>query len=182
MSSGDVIEYRAEAVGTGLAGGQQVRVVLGTLATPYLGITMRWVGTQAHRIADALDPEPCAPWLADAPDALVKLDLPEWAPDVPTELRAWCADKERRRAARDRLRAGRPFALSAVDHSGTYCVWVVPVDVPASHTADLPVSGRFEQDDRPLIGGGNQQSWRGQFACRATMLSLPHHPAAASEQ
>ncbi|MVO83974.1 hypothetical protein GPA10_04125 [Streptomyces sp. p1417] len=123
-------EYHAEAVGTGPVDGQQVRVVLGTLETPYLGIMMRWVGTQAHRIADALDPEPCAPWLADAPDALVMLHLPAWAPDVPTELRTWCADGGSRQAARDRLRAGWPFTLAAADHSGTYCVWVVPVDVP----------------------------------------------------
>ncbi|KUF15301.1 hypothetical protein AT728_29505 [Streptomyces silvensis] len=135
-------EYHAEAVGTGTVGGQQVRVVLGTFETPYLGIMMRWVGTQAHRIADALDPEPCVPWLADAPGALVMLHLPEWAPDVPTELRAWCADGEGRQSARDRLRAGRPFTLAAADHSGTYCVWVVPTHVltvaPADQLGDEP--------------------------------------------
>ncbi|WP_158857671.1 hypothetical protein [Streptomyces sp. NRRL B-1347] len=139
-------EYQAEAVGTGPVtqkGCESVRVVLGSLKTPYLGIVMRWVGAQAHRIADGLDPAPDVWWLKDKKNekkskAIRALPLPEWAPDVPAELRAWCADRARRQEAYERLRAGWPFMLSAADHTGVYTVWVVPVDVPADERPDEP--------------------------------------------
>ncbi|MEV0445474.1 hypothetical protein AB0I84_08055 [Streptomyces spectabilis] len=131
-------EYHAEVVGTGPAGGKDVRVVLGTLETPYLGIMMRWLGTQANRIADGLNPDTDTSWLVKKRRALSVAHLPEEAPYVPAELRAWFADRERRQNAYDRLRDGWPFTLAAADHTGTYSLWVVPVDVPADASHDEP--------------------------------------------
>lgn len=123
-------EYQAEAVGTGTVDGKPVRVVLATLQTPYLGVVVRWLKIQAHRIADGLDPAPDVPWLESERRALVTGQHLDQAHSAPAELRAWCADESGRQLAFDRLRHGQPFTLGAADHTGTYCLWVVPVDVP----------------------------------------------------
>lgn len=131
-TTGTAREYRAEVAATGPVSGGTVRVVLGTFRTPHLGTMLRWLTDQAHRVADGLDPAPDARWvLPEHRGALVTTSELNRLPSAADELRAWCADPVGRRAACDRLRAGWPVTVAAVDHTGTYSLWVVPVALSA---------------------------------------------------
>ncbi|MFI6641819.1 hypothetical protein [Streptomyces sp. NPDC050504] len=138
-------EYRAEAVAVGPVGGGTVRVVLGTFRTPYPGRAVRWLSAQALRVADGLDPDPGVGWLApEQRGALVTSPELDRLPSAPAALRAWCADEAGRRTAYERLREGRPVVVEAVDHTGAYVLWAVPVEAPirVRYRRRVPAGGR----------------------------------------
>ena len=132
-----VHRYRAEAVAVGAVNGGTVAVQLGSHEAASRRLVLRWLREQARRIADGLDPDPrTADWAAGG--ALVP--LPELTADVPAELRRWCADEERQRAAADRLAEGLPFLLTAADHTGRYALHAWPVGVAAPHPGTSPLA------------------------------------------
>ncbi len=107
--------------------GQTVSCVLGTCQTISVKLALRWLITQAHRIADGLDPSPSSPWVQPTM-ALTRATVP----DCPSELRAWCADPEEQRAARDKLKEGAPFSLVVPDRPGRYVLAVWPLSLPSA--------------------------------------------------
>jgi hypothetical protein len=121
--------YTATAIGEGPANGATVRVVLGTWQTISPKLALRWLRGQAHRIADGLDPDPRSTWLSGR----VIRRLPAGLPDVPAELRQWCADDSAQQAACLQLKQGAPVTVNASDHTGHYslCVWPVALRAPA---------------------------------------------------
>ncbi|SEQ47223.1 hypothetical protein [Streptomyces radiopugnans] len=136
---GRVRAYRADVTAEGPVGGVPVAVLLGRYTGPSGGLALRWLRGQARRIADGLDPDPVtARWAAEGTLGRVP-DRPGRSADVPAELRRWCADEERQRAAAERLAQGLSFRLTAADHTGSYAlrVWPVGVVVPRSGTSPL---------------------------------------------
>lgn len=106
-------------------------MVLGTFRTPYPGRMVKWLSTQALRIADGLDPDPEVRWLDPAQrGALVTSPELNRLPSAPAALRAWCADEGGRRVAYERLCEGWPVMVEAADHTGTYVLWAVAVEPP----------------------------------------------------
>lgn len=104
------------------AGDQRRAVSLGGYAAPSRRLALRWLRGQAERIADALDPDPRAPWLSRAPIQRVPLPLP----DAPTDLRQWARDPGCQKAALERLALGLPVELLTRDHTGWYCLTARP--------------------------------------------------------
>ncbi len=119
--------YRAEVVAEGPVNGTTVAVSLGRLTAPNRRLALRWLREQARRVADGLDPDPGVRW---APAGTLGR-VPEGLSDAPTELRRWCEDEERQRAASDRLAEGLPFHLTVSDHTGSYALRAWPVGVVA---------------------------------------------------
>ncbi|WP_344324074.1 hypothetical protein [Streptomyces macrosporus] len=130
-----VRSYRAEAVAVGTVHGGRVAVQLGSHEAPSRRLALRWLREQARRIADGLDPDPRASTWVPA-GALVP--LPELSADVPTELRRWCGDEERQRAASDLLAEGLPFHLAVADHTGSYALSVRPVGAADAYPDPVP--------------------------------------------
>ncbi|WP_448333834.1 hypothetical protein [Streptomyces sp. DSM 41534] len=128
-----VVRYWVEATGEGTVGGHVVRVVLGHHDARNRRLALRRVRGHALHIADGLDPNPEAPWFGSAPMHPVSDDLP----DVPAFFRTWCDDETRQEAALSQLAAGRPFRLTAADHTGQYSLTVWPVTLPTSRKDTL---------------------------------------------
>ncbi|MBN3931700.1 hypothetical protein IQ279_19040 [Streptomyces verrucosisporus] len=122
--------YRAEAVAVGAVSGGTVAVHLGACEAVDRHRVVDWLREQARRIADGLDPDPrTARWapggaLVPLPDGPAEAAGPD---DAPAELRRWCGDEERQRAACELLARGAPFHLAVADHTGTYVLSARPV-------------------------------------------------------
>lgn len=83
--------------------------------TPRLAV--RWMREQVARMANLMDPDPGAAWLA-AKRAGTRFPLVEVtgsAPDAPQELRKWRSDYKRQAAAMETLAVGGWFSFSADD-------------------------------------------------------------------
>ncbi|MFJ6568539.1 hypothetical protein ACIQNU_14035 [Streptomyces sp. NPDC091292] len=124
--------------------GESVRHVLGTFASISPILTLRWLRGEARRIADRLDPDPTeATWVRPT---MRKATTP--VPDCPTELRAWAADPDRQRAARDHIKAGHPLCATFRDTDCTYTFSACPIRLPTDEPAP-PVPTGEEQRHRP---------------------------------
>ncbi|MFF2850210.1 hypothetical protein ACFVT5_28305 [Streptomyces sp. NPDC058001] len=101
--------------------GETAHHILGTFQTISPVLALRWLRSQALRIADHLDPDPArAPWAQPAPRE----------PDCPTELRVWAEDREEHRAARAYLKAGLPLSATFPDTGCTYTLRFRPLHRP----------------------------------------------------
>ena len=132
--------YRVDVTAEGPVNGATVAVSLGSRMAPSRWLALRWLREQALRIADGLDPDPAAHWAAGR----VLDPVPARLADAPTELRRWCEDEERQRAAADRLAEGLPFLLTAADHTGRYALCARPHRLPpwSSEPHSVPVQRR----------------------------------------
>ncbi|WP_405614348.1 hypothetical protein OG292_16570 [Streptomyces sp. NBC_01511] len=106
--------------------GRTVAFVFGTFSSISPKLALRWLGGEAERIADRLDPDPersawVKPWMRVAPAPV---------PDGPAELRSWAGDPEEQRAARDQLKADDPLSVVIADNGCRYTLTVWPVAVP----------------------------------------------------
>nr|WSZ97435.1 hypothetical protein OH820_18820 [Streptomyces sp. NBC_00857] len=163
--------YLATVVGEGPANGTTHRVLLGTRQTTSPDRALRWLCGQARRIADGLDPDPCAAWIPRS--ALVPVADP--GPDVAAELRFWCGDLAEQEAARKRLAVGEEFRLSVQDANGRYTLSARPLPeyVPAPPT---PLPGR-KRHRKPWKGTWFDVFRRpSRLPATAAVLSTPRIP------
>ncbi|GAA3663572.1 hypothetical protein GCM10022420_048080 [Streptomyces iranensis] len=128
-----MLRYRVEIAGEGPVDGQVVRVVLGHHDARNPRLALRCLRGHALHIAEGLDPNPEASWLGSVRMQRVGDDLP----DVPAFFRTWCNDEGQQETAMAQLAAGRPFRLSAADHTGHYSLTVWPVHLPPPHENTL---------------------------------------------
>ncbi|MFF3753980.1 hypothetical protein ACFYYH_26540 [Streptomyces sp. NPDC002018] len=140
--------YWCEALAEGEVYGtrETVPYVLGTFQTISSKLALRWLQSEAERIADRLDPDPersawVKPWMRVGTVPL---------PDCPTEFRFWIEDPEKHQAARDQLKDGAPLSVVIPDKGCrfTLTVWPVAVFSPGSVTP-LPADGRQSTSPRP---------------------------------
>ncbi|MFD4141590.1 hypothetical protein [Streptomyces sp. NPDC058572] len=120
--------YRAEVYG----GDAETVVYLGGLDVRNPRRALRWLRQQAHRFADALDPDPFAEWVP--PQALQPVMHAER--NAPAELRFWAEDNEHQGDALRQLNAGRTFEFVADDDTCWYALTAHPLGVLAP--APLP--------------------------------------------
>jgi hypothetical protein len=118
-----VFECEVVAEGPVYGRGATVPYVLGTCRTISPKLALRWLRSQARRVANGLDPQPGpSAWEA-------AVSAPVWAaaPDVPAELREWCDDPAAQREARDRLRELLPVRVTVADEAnGRFTLSVRP--------------------------------------------------------
>ncbi|MFI6639558.1 hypothetical protein [Streptomyces sp. NPDC050504] len=135
--------FCAEVVAVGPVDGGTVRVVLGSFRSSYVGLVVRWLVVQAHRVADGLDPAPDVRWVRPGHRGVL-VSSPVWdrLPSAPGALRAWCGDRVGRRVVCGRLREGLPVVVEVADHTGAYALRVVPVRVRRTGRA-LADAGRI---------------------------------------
>ncbi|AYV25563.1 hypothetical protein EES41_02305 [Streptomyces sp. ADI95-16] len=105
---------------------ETVPYVLGTFQTISPKLALRWLRSEAERIADRLDPDPARsawvmPWM--------RVD-PVPVPDTPAELRIWAEHPEEQQEARDQLKEGAPFSVVVPDKGCRFTLSVWPVAVP----------------------------------------------------
>ncbi|MFF4754037.1 hypothetical protein ACWD5R_21205 [Streptomyces sp. NPDC002514] len=109
-----------------------VQYVLGTFRTVSPGPALRWLRSEALRVADRLDPDPArSVWVRPA---MRRAAVP--VPDCPAELRVWATDPDEQRAAHDRLRGGRPLFLRFPDPDCTFTLSIWPAQSPAPGEPD----------------------------------------------
>ncbi|MFF2535640.1 hypothetical protein [Streptomyces cyaneofuscatus] len=106
------------------AGDAARSVRLGGVTAPTRRLALRWLRRQARRFADALDPDPYAPWVPAG-----ALHLVTRAPqhDAPAELRAWAGSLREHDYALLRLADGLPYEFVARDALAWYGLVVRPV-------------------------------------------------------
>jgi len=119
------------------AGDAARSVRLGGITAPTRRLALRWLRRQARRFADALDPDPYAPWVpahalhpvTGAPDLMGGARHPTTAarPDAPAELRAWADSFREHDYALLRLADGLPYEFVARDALAWYGLVVRPL-------------------------------------------------------
>ncbi|MEW1667320.1 hypothetical protein [Streptomyces albidoflavus] len=118
------VEYLAEVHG----GAAASSVFLGGVVVPTRRLALRWLRRQAHRLADALDPDPHTTRLP----AQALRPTPRTAEHAPAQLRFWAADPEYAEEAVDRLAAGYPYRFTAREGPAWYQLTARPLLIPAS--------------------------------------------------
>ncbi|MEU9535826.1 hypothetical protein AB0D00_26400 [Streptomyces sp. NPDC048213] len=102
---------------------------------------LRWMGWQAGKLADQLDPHPWStPWLPRG--ALVAVGLA--VPDAPAYLRAWRDDLDAHSALMTVLLGGDPVSVSAYDDTAYYTITAFPERF--SVTPGPPPVSRYQAD------------------------------------
>ncbi|MEW1720723.1 hypothetical protein [Streptomyces sp. NPDC093109] len=134
--------YVSTVVAEGPVNGTVVRVVLGARRTYTPEGALHWLRGQAYRIADGLDPDPYAAWVAYSGPVLVPVPVGAQVPHVPSVLRAWCDDHGQQDAARRQLVCGDRLIVSAADASGRYTLTTVPTALPELSVVECGVRGR----------------------------------------
>ncbi|MFI6345837.1 hypothetical protein [Streptomyces sp. NPDC050560] len=115
----------------GICGGQRVGVPLGTYRAPTLPLALWWLRDRAAWIAERLDPDPGdARW---PPGALCP--VADTVPDVPAELRGWCADTGRQERVAEVLAAGHLMRFATCDDTTEYEFMAESVDAMRMHRA-----------------------------------------------
>ncbi|KOV64259.1 hypothetical protein ADK64_17425 [Streptomyces sp. MMG1121] len=104
--------------------GRRIGVPLGTYRAPTLALALWWLRDRASWIAERLDPSPQDP--AFPGGALVP--VAETVADVPSLLRAWCADDVRQELVADELAGGRLVRIAARDDTTEYELLAESVD------------------------------------------------------
>ncbi|MGC5530057.1 hypothetical protein [Streptomyces sp. SR-10] len=114
-------------------GGDATRSVrLGGILAPTRRLALRWLRRQAQRFADALDPDPYAPWV----QARALYPAPVGGRrDAPAELRSWAGSFREHDYALTRLADGLPYEYVARDAACWYGLVMRPLfPSPASPT------------------------------------------------
>ncbi|MBP3077583.1 hypothetical protein KQH42_10400 [Streptomyces sp. CHA1] len=129
MTGVEHVEYLADACG----GSGARSVFLGGIITPTRRLALRWLRRQAHRFADALDPDPRTTRLP----ARVLLPASSGAEHAPSQLRFWAADLTYAEEAADRLATGYPYCFTAREGPAWYRLTARPLFTAArpSHFA-----------------------------------------------
>jgi len=117
------LRFRAEVYG----GDAGVSVCLGGLDVQSPRRALRWLRRQAHRFADALDPDPSTAW---APPQTLR-PVAHTERDAPAELRFWAGDAECQEHAVHRLTQGHPYEFLAHDDTCWYALTAHPLSTPA---------------------------------------------------
>ncbi|MFJ9886242.1 hypothetical protein ACIQRW_10300 [Streptomyces sp. NPDC091287] len=113
-------------------GGDAARSVrLGGILAPTRRLALRWLRRQAQRFADALDPDPYAPW---APARALYPVPAGGRRDAPAELRSWANSFREHDYALTRLADGLPYEFVARDAGSWYGLVMRPLAV-ASRTS-----------------------------------------------
>ncbi|WSU10317.1 hypothetical protein OG245_22420 [Streptomyces sp. NBC_01116] len=110
-------------------GGDAARSVrLGGILAPTRRLALRWLRRQARRFADALDPDPYAPWVP----AHALYPVPAGGRrDAPAELRSWADSFREHDYALGRLADGLPYEFVARDAASWYGLVMRPLAVAA---------------------------------------------------
>ncbi|MFJ6569919.1 hypothetical protein ACIQNU_21105 [Streptomyces sp. NPDC091292] len=120
--------YRCEVHAEGLVYGtaRTAHHLLGAHDTISPILAVRWLRSQALRIADRLDPDPGrSPWVRPV---MRQHTAPQ--PDSPTQLRVWADNPARQQAARLRIKAGHPLLILIPDTDCSYTLTVRPPHSP----------------------------------------------------
>ncbi|MEU2572759.1 hypothetical protein ACIP3B_00415 [Streptomyces anulatus] len=106
-------------------GGDAARSVrLGGVLVPTRRLALRWLRRQARRFADALDPDPYAPWVP----ARALHPVPVGGRrDAPAELRFWVTSFREHDYALGRLADGLPYEFVARDATSWYGLVMRPL-------------------------------------------------------
>ncbi|GAA3856187.1 hypothetical protein GCM10023084_07610 [Streptomyces lacrimifluminis] len=142
---------------------------LGTFQTISPKLALRWLGTQALRIADGLDPDPASsPWFSGRTCEATPTR------DAPAELRMWRADVEHQRAARECIKGGDPLFVVVRDMDCRYTLSVWPVRVPVPDIAPhQPSPWSYEPSaDRAHGLAPSPSTTRAGYSCGAGAPSL----------
>ncbi|MFH9473355.1 hypothetical protein ACH4L7_05845 [Streptomyces anulatus] len=106
-------------------GGDASRSVrLGGVLVPTRRLALRWLRRQARRFADALDPDPHAPWVPGG--ALYPVGVAGLR-DAPAELRYWATSFREHDYALTRLADGLPYEFVARDTVSWYGLVMRPL-------------------------------------------------------
>ncbi|MET9924229.1 MULTISPECIES: hypothetical protein [unclassified Streptomyces] len=105
------------------AGDAARSVRLGRITAPTRRLALRWLRRQARRIADALDPDPYAPWVP----AIALRPVTGDRYDAPAELRSWADNVREHDYALLRLADGLPYEFVARDAPAWYGLVVRPL-------------------------------------------------------
>jgi hypothetical protein len=117
-------EFLCHVTAYGVCDGRRIGVPLGTYRAPTLALALWWLRDRASWIAQRLDPQPDAEHLP--PGALVP--VAETVPDVPTLLRAWCADPGQQERVAEELAAGHLVRIATSDDTTEYELLAESVD------------------------------------------------------
>ncbi|WP_103508410.1 hypothetical protein [Streptomyces sp. SM13] len=110
-------------------GGDAARSVrLGGVLVPTRRLALRWLRRQARRFADALDPDPYAPWVPGR--ALYPVGA-AGRRDAPAELRSWVTSFREHDYALGRLADGLPYEFVARDATAWYGLVMRPLAAAA---------------------------------------------------
>ncbi|MFJ3670947.1 hypothetical protein ACIPSE_31245 [Streptomyces sp. NPDC090106] len=117
-------EFQCHVTAYGTCGGQRIGVPLGSYRAPTLALALWWLRDRASWIAERLDPHPEA--VHYPPSALVPVSAT--VPDVPSVLRAWCADDVQQDLVAEQLAAGRLIRIATNDDTTEYELLAESVD------------------------------------------------------
>ncbi|MFF8565555.1 hypothetical protein ACF06N_11405 [Streptomyces albidoflavus] len=112
MTGVEHVEYLADAYG----GSGARSVFLGGTLAPNCRLALRWLRRQAHRLSEALDPDPRTTHLP----ARALLPAPPGAEHAPSQLRFWAADLTYAEEVTDRLATGYPYCFTAREGPAWY--------------------------------------------------------------
>ncbi|MFJ6568688.1 hypothetical protein ACIQNU_14785 [Streptomyces sp. NPDC091292] len=130
-AASDQPSYRCEVHAEGVVhgAGHTAHHILSTHDTISPILAIRWLRSQALRIADRLDPDPNrSPWVTPA----MRQPTTPPEPDSPTHLRTWAHNPTRQQAARLRIKAGHPLLILIPDTDCSYTLTVQPPHHPKS--------------------------------------------------
>ncbi|MEV3855952.1 hypothetical protein AB0J38_16705 [Streptomyces sp. NPDC050095] len=117
-------EFLCHVTAYGICGGQRVGVPLGTYRAPTLPLALWWLRDRATWIAERLDPQP---GVAHVPEGAL-MPVGADTPDVPTLLRAWCADTAQQERVAEELAGGRLVRVATRDDTTEYELLAESVD------------------------------------------------------
>ncbi len=124
-------EILCQVTAYGICGGIRVGVPLGTYRAPTLPLALWWLRDRAAWIANRLDPNPADPFFPAAALAPVA----DTVPDVPSALRAWCADAGHQEIVAEQLAAGHLVRFATRDDTTEYELLAESVDALRMHRA-----------------------------------------------
>ncbi|MFJ8825027.1 hypothetical protein ACIREE_25010 [Streptomyces sp. NPDC102467] len=117
-------EFLCHVTAYGICGGRLVGVPLGTYRAPTLPLALWWLRDRATWIAERLDPRPGLPHLPEG----ALMPLGDDTPDVPGQLRAWCADTAQQDRIAEELAGGRLVRVATRDETTEYELLAESVD------------------------------------------------------
>ncbi|MEU6406611.1 hypothetical protein [Streptomyces sp. NPDC046985] len=117
-------EFLCHVTAYGVCDGVRIGVPLGTYRAPTLALALWWLRDRASWIAERLDPGPHTSYVPEG--ALVP--VPDSAPDVPAQLRSWCADPVRQERVADELAGGRLVRIATGDETTEWELLAESVD------------------------------------------------------
>ncbi|WP_306323146.1 MULTISPECIES: hypothetical protein [unclassified Streptomyces] len=117
-------EFLCHVTAYGICGGRRVGVPLGTYRAPTLPLALWWLRDRATWIAERLDPSPGLSYVPERALTPMGVDTP----DVPGQLRAWCADPEQQEQVAEDLASGRLVRIATRDETTEYELLAESVD------------------------------------------------------